>query len=69
MSSETGSHSASPCTSLEDVPTCPGCGLEPEVVSYYRCKGCKVRVGFICTCGAHVVQGVVLGLTGGGHSR
>jgi hypothetical protein len=43
---------------------CPGCGFEPEVVNYYRRKSDKVRVGYDCTCGAHVVNGVVLHMGG-----
>lgn len=62
MSNETGSHLASPCTSLEAVPTCAGCGMEPEVVEYYRCAGCKVRVGFLCSCGTKVWRGVVVAM-------
>lgn len=62
MNSGSPSHPASPCASLEDVPTCAGCGLEPEVVEYYRCKGCKTRVGFLCSCGTKVWHGIVVGM-------
>lgn len=46
-------------TALHETP-CPGCGLEPEVVRYYRRISDKVRVGYDCECGAHVIDGVVL---------
>lgn len=38
---------------------CPGCGLEPEVEDYLRDKLTKERVGYICRCGAEVINGVV----------
>lgn len=44
---------------------CPGCGLEPEVVRYYRRISDKVRVGYDCTCGAHVIDGVVIHMGAG----
>lgn len=45
---------------LHDGP-CPGCGLEPEVTAYWRRIADKVRVGYACTCGARVINGVVCG--------
>lgn len=44
---------------------CPGCGLEPDVVTYYRRKSDKVRVGYDCSCGAHVIDGVVIHMGAG----
>lgn len=41
---------------------CPGCGCEPEVVTYVRRKSDKVRVGYECTCGTTVVNGIVTGM-------
>lgn len=38
---------------------CPGCGLEPEVENYLRTKDTHERVGYVCRCGAQVVDGVV----------
>lgn len=38
---------------------CPGCGCEPEVVSYWK-RG-ELRVGYVCTCGASVVDGLLVG--------
>lgn len=43
---------------LHETP-CPGCGFEPEVVTYYRDKRTKVRCGYQCGCGALVIEGVV----------
>jgi hypothetical protein len=40
---------------------CPGCGLEPEVKTYYRRKADKVRCGYLCSCGAIVINGIVEG--------
>lgn len=37
---------------------CPGCGCEPEVVTYYR-RGTR-RTGFHCSCGAVVIDGAWL---------
>lgn len=40
---------------------CPGCGCEPEVVNYFR-RGKTMmapRVGYRCTCGAVVIDGIV----------
>lgn len=45
-------------TALHSTP-CPGCGLEPDVVSYYRDTATKVRRGYHCECGAVVIDGVV----------
>jgi hypothetical protein len=42
---------------LHEAP-CPGCGCEPEVVAYYR-RGPR-RVGFHCTCGAVVIDGLAV---------
>jgi hypothetical protein len=39
---------------------CPGCGFEPEVRTYIRRKGDRVRVGYECACGAVVIDGVVV---------
>lgn len=36
---------------------CPGCGCEPEARSYYRRAG--HRIGYHCTCGAVVIDGIV----------
>jgi hypothetical protein len=47
---------------LPDVPTCPGCGLEPEVECYWRETDTKKRVGFTCGCGARVMYGIVQGM-------
>lgn len=38
---------------------CLGCGCEPEVVQYFR-RG-TVRVGYQCSCGAVVVDGMYEG--------
>lgn len=40
---------------------CPGCGVEPEVRVYYRDVKTKIRRGYHCTCGAIVVDGMMLG--------
>lgn len=43
---------------------CLGCGQEPEVVEYYTRtykrdgEPVKVRVGYHCTCGAVVIDGM-----------
>lgn len=44
---------------------CPGCGFEPEVMTYYRRNADKVRVGYVCRCGAHVINGVVIAMGSG----
>jgi hypothetical protein len=54
---------------LEDVPTCVGCHLEVEVAEYFvrtyvrKSDGepIKVRVGYHCSCGAVVVDGMYEG--------
>lgn len=51
---------------LSEAPECPGCGLEPEVLHYYRCAAHKVRVGYACRCGAVIIKGVVQALMGAG---
>lgn len=38
---------------------CPGCGCEPEVVNYWRRDG--LRVGYVCSCGASVIDGLMVG--------
>lgn len=39
---------------------CPGCELEPEIETYLRDTRTKIRVGYICQCGAEVVDGAVV---------
>lgn len=39
---------------------CPSCGLEPEIQTYYRDKATGRRVGYLCTCKAVVIGGVVV---------
>lgn len=39
---------------------CPGCGCEPDVFTYIRNAATKVRVGYHCSCGAIVVNGVMV---------
>jgi hypothetical protein len=46
---------------LPEIPQCPGCGFEAEVEEYYRRISDKVRVGYLCSCGAVVINGVVQG--------
>jgi len=41
---------------------CPGCGCEPEVVTWWRDKVTKVRRGYTCTCGFRVIDGIVQGM-------
>ena len=43
---------------------CPGCGLEPEVEKYLRDTATKVRRGYVCSCGATVVDGLLVGASG-----
>lgn len=43
---------------LHETP-CPGCGLEPEVTTYWKRAG--VRVGYVCTCRASVIDGLMVG--------
>jgi len=41
---------------------CPGCGCEPEVVNYFR-RGKTLmakRIGYTCTCGTIVIDGIVM---------
>lgn len=38
---------------------CPGCGCEPEVTEFYL--RADVRVGYDCTCGVMVIDGLVVG--------
>jgi hypothetical protein len=40
---------------------CPGCGLEPEVRNYYRDTKTKIRCGYHCSCGAVVINGLMVG--------
>lgn len=40
---------------------CPGCGCEPEVTHYLRDEVTKVRRGYVCTCRATVVDGMLTG--------
>jgi len=49
---------------LIDPVACPGCGLDPEISAYYR-RGNK-RVGYQCTCGAVVIDGIVQCFMGAG---
>jgi hypothetical protein len=50
-------------------PACIGCGCEPEVVAWYRRTMTRrdsgeqvpVRVGYHCTCGAVIIDGVYQG--------
>lgn len=51
-----------PTVALHET-ACAGCGFEPEVVTYYRRNFDKVRVGYECTCGAIVINGVVMGFS------
>lgn len=44
---------------LHEIP-CPGCGFEPDVVRYFRRIVDQVRIGYDCTCGAHVENGVMV---------
>jgi hypothetical protein len=46
---------------LPDVPTCPGCGMEPEVETYWKERATGKRVGYTCMCGARVIYGVIQG--------
>lgn len=39
---------------------CPGCGCEPEINGYYRRNG--ERVGYWCSCGAIVIDGLMQGV-------
>lgn len=45
---------------LHEVP-CPGCGLEPDVKTYYRDAHTKIRCGYHCSCGAVVINGLMVG--------
>lgn len=38
---------------------CLGCGCDPEVTAWYKRQG--VIVGYICTCGAMVLDDMVIG--------
>lgn len=42
-----------------DGKECAGCGMEPEVIAYYHRNG--TVCGHHCTCGAMVVDNVVIG--------
>lgn len=48
---------------LPEAPFCPGCGCEADVLRYYveKTKERK-RIGFDCSCGAHVEYGMLLGV-------
>lgn len=54
---------ADPATEEIHSNPCPGCGCEPEVANYWRRGG--VRVGYVCTCGASVIDGLLVGHTRG----
>lgn len=40
---------------------CPGCGCEPEVKVYWRDAKTKIRRGYHCSCGAMVIDGLMVG--------
>ena len=44
---------------------CPGCGCEPEVKAYLRDSMTKEQRGYVCACGATVVDGYLTGVQHG----
>lgn len=45
----------------KSIQTCPGCGCEPEIQTYYveKTKERK-RIGYHCSCGAMVQYGILV---------
>lgn len=44
------------------APECHACGCEADVVSYLRDAITKQRVGFVCSCRATTVHGIISGI-------
>ena len=43
----------------EEITACPGCGCEPEIKRSIIDTNTKKFVGYVCTCGAQVINGII----------